>query len=175
MSNRTSNKQSQELTIRNSTVEFLVFTQQEGESGIEVRYQDETIWLSQKLMAELFGTSTDNIGLHLKNIYAEDELVEKATTEDFSAVQTKVPKLPKTTRRANLKSTASFKIACLSLTLTKLPNQLNWRSPIKTMEATVNRTPSAQAPMPTSATKALAPLGEMQHVQLYAPPLEIVG
>ncbi len=52
-----------------------------------MRYQDETIWLTQKLMAELFGTSSDNISLHLKNIYAEEELQEKATAEDFSVVQ----------------------------------------------------------------------------------------
>ena len=83
-----SDKQPQELAIRNSTAEFLVFTQQAGEGGIEVRYEHGTIWLTQKLMAELFGTSTDNIGLHLKNIYAEEELVEKATTEDFSVVRT---------------------------------------------------------------------------------------
>jgi hypothetical protein len=73
--------------IRNSTAEFLIFTQQAGEDGIEVRYEDETIWLSQKLMAKLFDTSADNIGLHLKNIYLELELDEKATAKDFSVVQ----------------------------------------------------------------------------------------
>ena len=83
-----SKKKSQSLTIRNSTAEFLIFTQQTGESGIEVRYENETIWLSQKLMAELFDTSTDNIGQHLKNIYVEGELLEEATAENFSVVQT---------------------------------------------------------------------------------------
>ena len=83
-----SKKESKSLTIRNSTAEFLIFTQQAGEDGIEVRYEHETIWLSQKLMAELFDTSTDNIGLHLKNIYADGELLEKATAENFSVVQT---------------------------------------------------------------------------------------
>ena len=53
-----------------------------------VRVQDGTIWLSQKNIASLFGTSTDNISLHLRNIYAENELAEKSTTEDFSVVQT---------------------------------------------------------------------------------------
>ncbi len=83
-----SKKKLQNLTIRNSTAEFLIFTQQAGEEGIEVRYKNETIWLSQKLMAELFDTSNDNIGLHLKNIYADDELLEEATAENFSVVQT---------------------------------------------------------------------------------------
>jgi hypothetical protein len=72
------------LQIRNSTAEFLIFTKQTGENGIEVRVQDGTIWLSQKLMAALFDCSADNISLHLKNIFAEGELVESSVTEDFS-------------------------------------------------------------------------------------------
>ena len=80
-------KKPQSLTIRNSTAEFLIFTQQAGEGGIEVRYENETVWLTQKLMAELFATSVDNMGLHLRNIYLEGELQEEETTEDFSVVQ----------------------------------------------------------------------------------------
>ena len=76
------------IQIRNSTAEFLIFTNQAREDGIEVRLQDDTIWLSQKLMATLFNCSTDNIGLHLKNIYNEGELDEKSTTELFSVVAT---------------------------------------------------------------------------------------
>ena len=72
------------LQIRNSTAEFLIFTKQAGENGIEVRVQDGTIWLSQKLMAALFDCSTDNISLHLKNIFAEKEMDEISVTEDFS-------------------------------------------------------------------------------------------
>ncbi|KAA6310652.1 hypothetical protein EZS27_038077, partial [termite gut metagenome] len=72
------------LQIRNSTAEFLIFTNQAKEDGIEVRVQDETIWLSQKLMAVLFDCSTDNISLHLKNIFKENELDENSVTEDFS-------------------------------------------------------------------------------------------
>ena len=49
--------------------------------------ENETFWLSQKAMGELFDCSTDNISLHIKNIYAEDELSEEATAEFFSAVQ----------------------------------------------------------------------------------------
>ncbi|MBF0543055.1 MAG: virulence RhuM family protein [Candidatus Riflebacteria bacterium] len=59
----------------------------DGAINIEVRYANENIWLSQKRMAELFDCTSDNISLHLKNIYAEKELNEKVTTEDFSAVQ----------------------------------------------------------------------------------------
>jgi len=74
----------QTLQIRNSTAEFLIFTKQAGKNGIEVRVQDGTIWLSQKLMAALFDCSTDNISLHLKNIFVEGELDEISVTEDFS-------------------------------------------------------------------------------------------
>lgn len=73
------------LKIRNSTVEFLTFTIQAQEDGIEVRLQDETIWLSQKLMGVLFECSSDNISLHLKHIFQEGELEESSVTEYFSA------------------------------------------------------------------------------------------
>lgn len=79
---------SKKLQIRNSTAEFLIFTNQAKEDGIEVRLQGDTIWLSQKLMATLFDCSTDNIGLHLKNIFNEGELDENSTTEFFSVVAT---------------------------------------------------------------------------------------
>jgi hypothetical protein len=72
------------LQIRNSTAEFLIFTNQAKKDGIEVRVQDEMIWLSQKLMAALFDCSTDNISLHLKNIFKENELNENSVTEEFS-------------------------------------------------------------------------------------------
>lgn len=60
--------------IRNSTAEFLIFTSQAGEDSIEVRVEDETVWLTQKLISELFGKSVSTINEHLKNIYAEGEL-----------------------------------------------------------------------------------------------------
>jgi hypothetical protein len=72
------------LRIRNSTAEFLIFSYQTGGDGVEVRVQDGTIWLSQKLMGQLFDTSTDNIGLHLKNIFNEEELSADPVTEVFS-------------------------------------------------------------------------------------------
>ena len=73
------------LKIRNSTAEFLTFTIQAQEDGVEVRLQDETIWLSQKLMGVLFECSADNISLHLKHIFLEGELEENSVTEYFSA------------------------------------------------------------------------------------------
>ncbi len=73
------------IQIRNSTTDFIVFTKQAGENGIEVRVHDETIWLTQKAMAELFDCSTDNVSLHLKNIFASKELQEEAVTEESSA------------------------------------------------------------------------------------------
>ena len=54
---------------------------------LDVRLENETVWLSQSQMAVLFGCSTDNVGLHLKNIYSTGELLRDATTEDFSAVR----------------------------------------------------------------------------------------
>ena len=75
------------LQIRNSTADFLIFTKQAGEDGIEVRVSGESVWLTQKGMARLFDCSKDNIGLHLKNIYASGELEESATTEESSVVQ----------------------------------------------------------------------------------------
>ena len=73
------------MQIRNSTTDFLVFTKQNSEDSIEVRVHDEDIWLTQKSMAQLFDCSTDNIGLHLKNIFASGELDAEAVTEESSA------------------------------------------------------------------------------------------
>ena len=58
-----------------------------GELELKISVNSETIWLNQAQMSELFGTSSDNIGLHLKNIYKERELDENATTEEFSVVR----------------------------------------------------------------------------------------
>lgn len=71
--------------IRNSTAEFLIFQIEGKESGVQVVYHDETVWCTQKAMAELFDCSTDNIGLHLKNIFKSGELQEDSVTEKYSA------------------------------------------------------------------------------------------
>lgn len=71
--------------IRNSTAEFLIFQIDGKEDGVQVVYRDETIWCTQKAMAQLFDCSTDNIGLHLKNIFKSGELQEDSVTEKYSA------------------------------------------------------------------------------------------
>lgn len=75
------------LEIRNSTAEFLTFVAAGKEDGVQVLYRNETVWATQKAMAQLFDCSSDNIGLHLKNIYESGELKKEATTEKISAVQ----------------------------------------------------------------------------------------
>ena len=75
------------IEIRNSTAEFLIFQIEGKENGVQVMYQNETIWCTQKAVAQLFDCSTDNVGLHLKNIYESGELVQVVTTEYFSVVQ----------------------------------------------------------------------------------------
>ena len=66
---------------------ILLYTSPDGALKMEVSIDGETVWLSQKQMAELFGCSSDNAGLHLKNIFKEGELEELATTEESSVVQ----------------------------------------------------------------------------------------
>jgi hypothetical protein len=75
------------MGTQENTSQLVIYQTEEGSTKLDVRFQDETVWLTQKLMAELFQTSADNIGLHLKNIYAEQELDEFSTTKDFSVVR----------------------------------------------------------------------------------------
>ena len=67
--------------------EVLVYEAPDGSARVDVRLERETVWLTQRQMSELFESSIDNIGLHLKNIFGDGELEEPATTEDFSVVQ----------------------------------------------------------------------------------------
>ena len=71
------------LTIRNSTAEFLIFTRQAGEDGIEVRYQDGSIWLTQKLMAALFDVRIPTINAHLKSVFESGELQADSVIRKF--------------------------------------------------------------------------------------------
>jgi len=64
--------------------QIIIYNTQDGQTKIEVKLQDESVWLSQRQMAELFDCSTDNISLHLKNVFNDLELEEKAVTEDSS-------------------------------------------------------------------------------------------
>jgi len=67
--------------------EILIYQNPNGNIKIDVRLEEETVWLTQKLMAELFQTTVPNINMHLKSIYEEGELEEKATIKDFLIVQ----------------------------------------------------------------------------------------
>lgn len=69
--------------IRNSTAEFLIFTAQAGEESIEVRYEDETVWLTQKMMAQLFDVTVPTINEHLKNIFETGELDQDSVIRKF--------------------------------------------------------------------------------------------
>ena len=68
-------------------MQFLIYNTPEEQVSVDVIVKDETIWVTQRNMAELFGCSSDNISLHLKNIYASNELQENSTTEEFSVVR----------------------------------------------------------------------------------------
>jgi hypothetical protein len=80
-------KKENKLQIRNSTAEFLIFTRQAGEEGIEVRVAGETVWLTQPLIADLFQTTVPNISMHLRSIYETGELTVEATLKNFLTVR----------------------------------------------------------------------------------------
>lgn len=74
------------LQIRNSTVDFLVFTKDAHEDGIEVRVQDHDVWLTQKAIGQLFDVDRSVVTKHLKNIYESGELSEESTCANFAQV-----------------------------------------------------------------------------------------
>lgn len=67
--------------------EFILYTTEDGQTRIECRFEDETLWLSQALMAQLFETTSQNVTLHLKTLYEDGELVEAATCKDYLQVR----------------------------------------------------------------------------------------
>src|ERR1700690_2620875 len=80
-------RKEKKLQIRNSTAEFLIFTGQAGEDGIEVRVAEETVWLTQKLMGALFEVTVPTINEHLANLYAQGEISQEATIRNSRTVQ----------------------------------------------------------------------------------------
>ena len=67
--------------------QLVIYQTETGETKIDVRFQNETVWLSQQLMAELFQTTKQNISLHIANIYEDKELLPQATVKEFLTVQ----------------------------------------------------------------------------------------
>lgn len=80
-------KENKTLTIRNSTAEFLIFEMQAKQDSIEVRYEDETLWLTQKMMAALFDVTNKTVSEHLINVFESGELDREATIRNFRIVQ----------------------------------------------------------------------------------------
>ena len=78
-----------EITIRSSAAEYLSYVASVGDRplSVELRYEDENIWLTQKLMAELYGVTVPDINQHLKTIYDDRELIREATVKKFLIVQ----------------------------------------------------------------------------------------
>ena len=75
--------ENKDLIIRNSTAEFLIFEKQSHADSIEVRYEDETLWLTQKMMATLYDVSVPAINQHLKKIFADSELSEDSVIKKY--------------------------------------------------------------------------------------------
>jgi len=71
----------------NPSNNFLLYTSEQGDIHVDVLLQEETIWLSQLQLVELFQTTKQNISLHIKNIFEEGELEENATVKDYLTVQ----------------------------------------------------------------------------------------
>jgi len=83
-------KMKQEVTIRSSAAEYLTYVAAAGdrEQSFEMRYQDENVWLTQKMIAELYGVDVRTINEHIINIYSDSELQPEATIRNFRIVQT---------------------------------------------------------------------------------------
>ena len=85
-------KKKEEITIRSSAAEYLTYVATVGDQqdSIEMRYEDENIWLTQKMMATLYNVDVRTINEHIKKIYSDSELEEDSTIRNFRIVQTKV-------------------------------------------------------------------------------------
>jgi hypothetical protein len=89
-------KKTKEITIRSSAAEYLTYIAATGDNkqsgcpqdSIEMRYEDENIWLTQKMLAELYNVDVRTINEHIQKIYSDDELTEIATIRNFRIVQT---------------------------------------------------------------------------------------
>ena len=87
---RNKDDKGKETVIRSSAAEYLTFVASTGENdaSYEMRYEDENIWLTQKMMAALYAVSKQTISQHIKRIYADGELTPEATVKKYLTVQT---------------------------------------------------------------------------------------
>ena len=81
------NRKKADKLIRSSAAEYLTYVAAAGENGVELRYEDENIWLTQKMLSVLYGVSTSAINQHIKKIYEDKELEEESTIKNFLIVQ----------------------------------------------------------------------------------------
>lgn len=81
------NRKKADKLIRSSAAEYLTYVAAAGENGVELRYEEENIWLTQKMLSVLYGVSTSAINQHIKKIYEDKELEEKSTIKKFLIVQ----------------------------------------------------------------------------------------
>ena len=81
------NRKKEDKLIRSSAAEYLTYIAAAGENGVELRYEDENIWLTQKMLSVLYGVSTSAINQHIKKILEDKELEEKSTIKNFLIVQ----------------------------------------------------------------------------------------
>ena len=80
-------KMAKDIMIRSSSAEFLIFERQTHDKGIQVRFEDGDLWLTQKAIGELFNIDRTVVTKHIKNIYSELELNEDSTSANFALVQ----------------------------------------------------------------------------------------
>lgn len=100
--------------------QFLIYQSENGAIKIDVRFDDETVWLTQQLIAELFQTTAPNISMHLRNIFEEGELVPEATVKDFLTVRQEGAR--QVSRNLEYYNLNDLSISCL------LPNRQTERS-----------------------------------------------
>lgn len=73
--------------MQENNAQIIIYQTESGDTKLDVRFQDETVWLTEKMMADLFQSSVPNVNMHLKNIFEEGELEENRTIKDFLIVQ----------------------------------------------------------------------------------------
>ena len=113
-------KKKGEVTIRSSAAECLTYVASIGDQqdSIEMRYEDENIWLTQKMMATLYDVGLPTINEHIKKIYADSELEESATIRNFRIVQTEGSQEK---RKIHRKPSRNSKISCSSAEMQRVP------------------------------------------------------